>query len=346
MGMGVRTIVVLCVVAILLFTSGCFSNPLQPNPGSGGQKSIGPAGAPSSGSTPGAQGTSGAPVQAGIPDTSSPAGNVGSLGGNWSSFVTTDPSIAHPNFTAKTNSLKIFQNGWFGYFVGLKKPDGITWGVVFAGRYHVNGNSIQFTDIVMYNFPDASKPEHTSKKIPDATSSFVISQDGNTLNLRDGLVVGEAELQRDTEDQPTSISGNPASSTSSGSADAIIGHWTYLNFWVFNNEYGQYSRTSNIGISYWFEKDGTYKFLEMGSGNGASDITINDEGKYRVNGNTITVYDVITTIRNGNGQITAHGKASNYTLTFRVINKNTISITNNLGGVKDTYTFNRDTPPK
>lgn len=276
----------------------------------------------------------------GISSSEDPAG---SPVGNWSSFETVDPSIAHPNFTSRKVVLRLLENGNFLYGIGLKKPDGITRAIVCTGNYHSNGNSIQFSEIVVNDFPDSSKPGHTSGKLPDSSSAFDISRDGNTLDLRGGLVVDDAELQRETDDQSASGTAAPASS---GNADTLVGFWSNFDFYVFDNEYGQYAKTTYFGTYYWFNKDGTYQYMSMMSGNGALDKTINEEGKYRVNGNTITVYDLIATVRDANGRITDHGKTLNHTLTYRVINRNTIGITNNMaGGVKITYTFNRDTPP-
>jgi hypothetical protein len=312
--MGFRIVVVVVLAILVLLSSGCICFPIKPGP------------------TPDPD-NRGNTNPTGVPSMDDAAGD---LIGNWSFSVMADKSIAHPNYTAEVIFLKLGRDGVFGLIVTLLRPDGTIHAVTYTGGYQAIGNSVRFSDIINNDYPDANKTAHTSKKLADCTSTYQLTSGGDTLQIKDGIMGNiTVTLDKEIKNPSTGGSSNPGKSTSTGGADLIVGTWSGGSSSSYVDSYGNYAGDSWFLDGYVFAKDGSYTYDAMSSSYGQITYDSHYEGKYRVNGNTITLYDRVWSQYSSTGKLIQSTKPKDSTITYSVISHDKIDITSSLGNTNE-----------
>ncbi|HMK48323.1 MAG TPA: hypothetical protein VK436_16995 [Methanocella sp.] len=97
------------------------------------------------------------------------------IGDEWTSSAYLSYEDSSGNYVGDdiaSESVQFFENGTF-----VSVGAAVRWsnmGFVIRGHYHVTGNTIKFTDVVEYNYPDAEQSQYTTRNIAETTGTFTV----------------------------------------------------------------------------------------------------------------------------------------------------------------------------
>jgi hypothetical protein len=136
-------------------------------------------------------------------DTSTSTGGAVDLIGSWSwsesaSYVYSSTGT-YAGYSGLGATVVFNENGTFTFAGVFPNIAGSSPGYVFMGRYHVNGDTIRYTNIIKYYYPDMSKVQHTTENIADTSGTYRIEPGDSydTIYLQaDGLWDNETALYR------------------------------------------------------------------------------------------------------------------------------------------------------